>query len=316
MNEIEIINTIRKELGISKAPFLDAEYSPFLGTNIIATTDMLNEGDDFPKGMPFEAIGWVSIAANLSDLAAVGAKPLFLLTNWGIPSNLKRQDIASIARGMQKCASFHGVKILGGDINKTEKLAIAGVAIGYAKKPLQRKGAREGDILALTGKVGATAAAYLIYKEGKNSISPAERAFLSRFNKPTIKLALMQKFASLSLASAATDLSDGLSPAIYSICKESGKGARVEYGRIPFFSGINEFASKRKLTPIYLANLGNDYEILLAIKKEKLSLARKTAARLHIPLYEIGKITKENKVLLSKNSPLSPFPKEGFSHFP
>lgn len=314
MDEIEIINTIRRGIGVS-GHFEDGERIVFNETNLIATTDMLNDGDDFPEGTPFEAMGWISVAANLSDLAAVGAKPLFLLMSWGIPPSFGEREISEIASGMGKCAEFHGVRILGGDVNRTDKLVINGTAVGFSQKPISRAGTKEGDVLFLTGKVGATAAAYLIYKKGgsKTKIS-YEKNFLSRFCKPVIPLELMQELAGKGIVNAATDLSDGLSPAIHNICRESGIGAEVDYAEIPFFEGVEEFAARNKTTPLSLANYGNDYEILMAVGKEKAQVAKKIAKKNKISLFEIGKI-KKGKIEMVRSGKISPFPKEGFSHF-
>ncbi len=323
MDEIEIINTIRKGIGVS-GHFEDGERIVFNETNLIATTDMLNEGDDFPAGTPYSAMGWISVAANLSDLAAVGAKPLFLLMSWGIPSSFGEREISEIASGMGKCASFHGVRILGGDVNRTEKLVINGTAVGFCQKPISRAGAREGDVLFLTGKVGATAAAYLIYK-GKKEMAreklgkvlagaKEERNFLSRFCRPIIPLDLMHGLSSKGIVNAATDLSDGLSPAMHNICRESKCGALIEYEKIPFFEGVEEFAARNKATPLSLANYGNDYEILMAVGKEKAEEAKKIAKKNKVALFEIGRI-KKGKIEMVRGKKISPFPKQGFSHF-
>src|SRR5271157_5268442 len=109
--EDDVINLIRDELGISGS-FEDAEAVPFKGTKLMVTTDMLSEGDDFPDGMPSYAVGWVSVAANLSDLAAVGAAPLGLVMAWGFP-DIGEERIREIARGMKECAAFHGTRIFG-----------------------------------------------------------------------------------------------------------------------------------------------------------------------------------------------------------
>ena len=101
--EQEIVGIIRRELGLG-SPLEDAEVIPFAGKNLIATTDMLTEGSDFPPGMPYEAIGWNAVAANLSDLAAAGARPSGVLMACGFPRLLPEEGTREIARGMARWA--------------------------------------------------------------------------------------------------------------------------------------------------------------------------------------------------------------------
>jgi thiamine-monophosphate kinase len=313
MGEEEVIELIKRELKLPRA-FEDAELVPFGKTNLLVTTDMLNEGDDFPPGMPYEAIGWVSVAANLSDLAAVGAKPLGVLMAWGIPRILPQDGVREIAKGMRQCASAHGTQVLGGDMNETERRTLSGTAVGWADAPLRRNGAKPGDIIAVTGPLGASAAGYLIYWSKKKELNELERKLVDRFNKPFARTALMHELAKKHLVHSAIDISDGLSPSVYSICKESNAGALVEYVGIPFFPGVEKYAHENKREPLSLANVGNDYEVLMTLPQESFETARKTAKKHGCELSEIGTVLKKD-VLLERDGKVSAFPKEGFAHF-
>ena len=109
-NEDELVRMIKRELGADSG-FEDAESVPFLGKQLLVTTDMLTDGDDFPPGMPYDAIGWKAVAASLSDLAAAGAKPLGMTMAWGLPRVMPEEGARQIAKGMAKCARAHKTRV-------------------------------------------------------------------------------------------------------------------------------------------------------------------------------------------------------------
>ena len=311
--EEELTLALRKALGLG-AESEDAEAIPYLGKHLVATTDMLNEGSDFPPGMPYDAIGWNAVAANLSDIAAAGAKPLGLLMACGFPRNMPEEGIRKIAGGMAKCAKAHRTRVLGGDLNETEGVVLTGTAFGVARFPLRRAGAKPGDMLVLTGPLGASAAGYLIYWSKKEKKTPAEEKILNRFNYPLARTGLMSELNSKGLVNSATDISDGLAASVHNICRESGAGALVEYMGIPLFEGFEEYCQKSGKAPLELLNLGADYEILASMPQECFSAARNIARRHGGELYEIGTVLKKD-VLIEKDGRVAPFPKTGFAHF-
>ena len=304
---------LRKALGLGEG-FEDAEAIPYLGRQLVMTTDMLNEGIDFPPGMPYDAIGWNAAAANLSDIAAAGAKPLGLLMACGFPRNLPEEGVRGIAGGMAKCAKAHKTRVLGGDLNETEGIVIAGTAFGSSRFPLRRSGAKPGDMLVLTGALGASAAGYLIYWAKKEKKTPPEEKILQRFNYPAARTALMAELNEKRLVSAATDISDGLAASVHNLCRESSAGALVEYVGLPLFEGFEEYCRKSGRPPLELLNLGADYEILASIPQECFHAARGIARRHGGELYEIGTVLKKD-VLIEKDGRVAPFPKTGFTHF-
>ena len=311
--EEELTRLVKREIG-ADASFEDAEIVPFLGKHLVATTDMLTEGDDFPPGMPYDAIGWNAVAANLSDVAAAGAKPLGVLMACGFPRILPEDGVRQIAHGMGKCARAHKTRVLGGDMNEADSIILTGTAFGVARYPLRRQGARPGDLLALTGPLGASAAGYLIYWAKKERKSALEEKLLHRFNYPVARTALMAELNSKGLVRAATDISDGLSASVHNLCIESGTGALVEYVGLPMFEGFEEYCRKSGKSVMELLNLGSDYEILAAFPQECFSAARKIARRHGGELHEIGTVLKKD-VLLEKDGKIAAFAKKGFSHF-
>jgi thiamine-monophosphate kinase len=311
--EEELVRLVKRELGADSG-FEDAEILPFSGKNIVATTDMLTEGDDFPPGMPYDAIGWNAVAANLSDIAAAGARPLGVLMAWGLPRVIPEQGVRGIARGMARCARAHRTRVIGGDMNETETVSLCGTAFGVARYPLRRSTAKPGDLLAVTGPVGASAVGYLVYWSKKARRAPGEEKMLQRFNYPSARTQLMAELNGKGLVRAATDISDGLSASVHNVCRESGTGALVEYIGIPMFEGFEDYCRKEGKQPLELLNLSCDYEILAAFPQECFPAARKIARRLGGELYEIGTVLKKD-VLLEKDGKIAPLPRKGFAHF-
>lgn len=311
--EEELTRLVKRELG-AESGFEDAETVPFSGKHLVITTDMLTEGDDFPPGMPYDAIGWNAVAANLSDVAAAGAKPLGVLMAWGVPRVLPEEGARQIAGGMAACARAHKTRVLGGDMNETENIVLSGTAFGVARYPLRRSGAAPGDLLAVTGPLGASAAGYLIYWSKRERKTAAEEKILHRFNHPLARTSLMAELNSKGLVRAATDISDGFSSAVHNVCKESGTGALVEYVGLPMFEGFEEYCRKSNKMPLELLNLSADYEIVAALPQECFSAARKIARKQGGDLYEVGTVLKKD-VLLEKDGKIAPLPKKGFAHF-
>ncbi|MFA4982935.1 MAG: thiamine-phosphate kinase [Candidatus Micrarchaeia archaeon] len=311
--EENLTRLIRREIGAGGS-FEDAEIIPYYGKNIVATTDMLTEGDDFPPGMPYAAIGWNAVAANLSDIAAAGAKPLGVLVAWGIPKNLPEEGVREIAKGMARCAKAHKTRVLGGDMNENEKICLCGTAFGVARYPLRRGGAKPGDILAVSGRLGASSAGYLIYWSNRERKSAIEAKMLDRFNYPIARTALMAELNSKGLVRAATDISDGFSAAVHSICDESGVGALVEHVGIPVFEGFEEFCRLSKKMPLELLNLACDYEVVASVPQECFHAAKRIARAHGTELFEVGTVLKRD-VLLEENGKITKLPKKGFAHF-
>lgn len=311
--EEELTLIVKKALGAGSG-FEDAESVSFAGKELVVTTDMLSEGDDFPPGMPYDAIGWNAVAATLSDVAAAGAKPLGVLVAWGLPRIVPEAGVKEMALGMARCARAHRTKVIGGDMNESESVVLCGTGFGVARYPLKRSTAKPGDILALTGKIGASAAGYLIYWSKREKRSASEDKMLQRFNYPPARTPLMAELNAKGLARAATDISDGFSSAVHGICKESGVGALVEHVGIPMFEGFEEFCNRNSKNPLELLNLGCDYEILAAIPQECFSAAKRIAKSHGTDLYEVGTVLKKD-VLLEKDGKLAPLPKKGFAHF-
>lgn len=276
-----------------------------IGQQVI-TTDMLIEDVDFTRAAPLRLIARKSLAVNLSDLAAMGARPQYAVVALGIPPWL--EDIAPFFEALAEGAKGWGIEIVGGDLSRAEKLTVAVTAIGEAKQPLLRSGANAGDRIYLSRPVGGSAAGLHLLQHPPAEMSYAQRELadsaIRRHLDPEPEIELGQRL--VGIATACIDVSDGLSTDLHHLCEASGVGAEIERARIPVFPGL---ADSRLGIDVRQAVLhgGEEYALLFTSKLRESELS----ARVGRPVYAIGRITSGPGVLLDGQ----PLEARGYDHF-
>jgi len=201
-----------------------------LDDGTVLSTDILVDGVHFDLGrMSPRDVGHRAATANLSDLAAMGARPVALLAAFGLPVGFN--DVAEIAAGMRE----HGVPVAGGDLSRAPVLIVSVTALGRAERPVRRSGGRPGDVLAVTGSLGGQAAAGYSAR-----VTPRSE----------------EGCALAAVATAMIDLSDGIATDAGRLARASGTGAVVELERLPRAPGA---------TVEQAATGGEDYELLAAL---------------------------------------------------
>jgi len=201
-----------------------------LDDGTVVSTDILVEGVHFDLGRTTPRdVGHRAATANLSDLAAMGARPVALLAAFGLPAGF--DAVAEIAAGMRE----HGVPVAGGDLSRAPVLIVSVMALGRSERPVRRSGGRPGDVLVVTGPLGGQAAA----------------GYVGRVMPRTD-----EGCALASVATAMIDLSDGIATDAVRLARASGTGAIVELDRLPRGRGA---------TIEQAATGGEDYELLAAL---------------------------------------------------
>lgn len=235
---------------------------------LMATTDTLVEGVHFLPGMtPWEDLGWKALAVNVSDIAAMGGRPLFALVTLALPPETDVADVDALYVGLRQCASEYAVAVAGGDIVRAPQASVTVALIGEAQirdgRPLllRRDAARPGDVIAVTGTLGDSAAGLRRLHEGAPPTGPLVRAHL----RPRPPLALAQEAARLGIA-CGIDVSDGLLQDLGHICEMSGVGAGIHANAVPVGSGLREAYPDAALT--LACTGGEDYQLLLAGPRE------------------------------------------------
>lgn len=313
------IRYIRKVWGPSGAPLdLGDDAAVLPAAPYAVTTDALLEGVDFqrPWGPP-EALGHKALAVNLSDLAAVGARPRFCLLTLALPEDMKDRWVEGLLRGMRRLALREGVGLCGGDLSRSRSgLVVSLTAFGVLEgPPLTRTGGRPGDLLFVSGPLGAARAALKAFLAGVSLRTFGEDpprnprlALLDRFFRPPSQTETGLLLSREGLASAALDISDGFARDLHRLLAASRCGAEVEARALPVdpLSGSGEEALREAL-------LGGEDQVLLFAVPER-EAAR--VARLLPGAAWVGRLRKGRGCdLLWPGGVREPLLPAGFDHF-
>jgi thiamine-monophosphate kinase len=193
------------------------------------STDTVRESSDFPKQMTFWQKGWMAAAVNLSDLAAMGSKPIAFLFSAGLPRDFTLTDAEQLALGIQDCVSFFGAEVIGGDTEFSEELTITGTVIGLSenKSLIFRKNAKPGDILCVTGSPGSAGVALSVLLNEKQSI-PASDSFLKNLTEPFPRVFEGILLSKTGAVTSMIDTSDGLAASVHELSSLSGVGFEID----------------------------------------------------------------------------------------
>ncbi|MBF2006003.1 MAG: thiamine-phosphate kinase [Chlorogloeopsis fritschii C42_A2020_084] len=296
------------------------------GQSLIVTTDVLVDNIHFSEITTSpEDVGWRSAAANLSDLAAMGASPLGITVGLGLPGNLAVSWVERLYQGMTECLQQHNAPIVGGDVVRSPVITIAITAFGQAHphRIIRRDQAQVGDAIVVTGVHGASRAGLelLLHPElGKNLSDKDRKTLIRAHQRPQPRLdvlpILWQILGSPSLLPiAGMDSSDGLADAVVQICRASGVGAVVECTQIPLPKAFEVWLTREQALEYALYG-GEDFELVLCLPKQ---LANELIQHLNQNVAIIGEITEGSTVLL--NDQYKEFPDQvlslnrGFQHF-
>jgi len=295
------------------------------GCLLIATTDILIEKIHFHlEQVTPEQMAFKSLAVNLSDIASMGARPLYALVSLGIPSSVSVEFVDDFYRELGESGKKYNVAVVGGDTSSSKSgLIVNIVLLGEQKEELivRRSGAKAGDSIFVTGTLGDSAAGLKVFRTGKDTMAPAlqkEADFvLARHSFPEPRLGEGKFLAENRLASSMIDLSDGVASDIRRLCEQSRVGARIFADSIPFSSEMKVLAESWKKDPLDFALYGGeDYELMFTVAKKDLKKFGELREKLHIPLSCIGEIVKEAEgISLVKDNSVSELGKTGYEHF-
>ena len=223
----------------------------------VAASDMLVSGHHFKDWATPQDIGYKAVAVNASDVAAMGGTPRFVLASGGAPDP---ETALRCCEGVLEACERFGVYPLGGDTTRADALTVDVAILGeLATQPVLRSGASPGDLLAVTGELGASAAGLLALERGMNG---PER-LIRRCLQPEPRLEAGRIAATLR-ATAMIDLSDGLASDVRHVCERSGVGCIVDLELLPIKDDTREIAESLERDPEVLAATGGeDYELLI-----------------------------------------------------
>ena len=253
----------------------------------VAASDMLVSGHHFKGWATPEDVGYKAVAVNVSDVAAMGGTPRFVLASGGAPDP---ETALRCSQGViEACESF-GVYPLGGDTTSADALTVDVAILGeLATQPVLRSGASPGGLLAVTGELGASAAGLLALERGMTG----PEHLIRRCLRPEPRLGAGRVAARLC-ATAMIDLSDGLASDVHHLCDRSGVGCIVDLNLLPVKDDVRELARSLERDPeIFAATGGEDYELLICASGPVLDAL---ANSVEVPLTLIGEITQSDVV--------------------
>ncbi len=269
-----------------------ALFRPKRGHEVILTCDWFLEGTHFRRDKhPADAVGWKSLARALSDVAAMGGVPRCFLLSLAIPESHTGRWLDAFLNGLRRISSKFNCTLAGGDTTRRREILINVTIVGEIRKSraVHRSGARAGDILYVTGRLGEAELGLRILRNSKGQVRP-DNPFLKKQLYPEPRLALGQWLAEKGLATSMMDLSDGLSSDLPRLCASSGVGANVESEKLPVVQHSNAGRGPG-VDPLQLAlHGGDDYELLFTVPwKMAKGLPRSLRG---VALTPIGRITE------------------------
>ena len=304
---------------------IDLEVKEDKNRYLVVTTDMLQESTHFPIGISPYQIGWSAVAASLSDIAAMGARPFSFTIAMGIPEGTEIAFLDGLVEGMEKCASSYHTEVVGGDITRSEELILVGTCFGFADKLVRRAGAKVGDLVCVTGFLGNAALGMKIIREGLKVKMPkrVEEVVKKAIFQPMPRVKEGLFLANSGIATSMMDISDGLSLSLAEIAKRSKVGMEIYEDKVPIRSEIKSIeglglelnTSLRELAFYY----GGDYELLFTADEKALAFKDEielNRLKREVKMSIIGKVVPpEEGIHFKKGEEREKMEIKGYQHF-
>ena len=291
----------------------------------VVTTDMLVEHIHFDRAfMPMEYLGVKSIAVNVSDVIAMNATPRYATIALGVPHNVSVEMIQAFYQGIRKATDAYDMTLIGGDTVASQKMTASITVVGEAQESdiVYRHGARPGDVICVSGDLGASYAGLRLLLDQQAKTQKADGNYTPDFSSfgyvvqrhltPIPRVTMIRAFAEANiLPHAMIDVSDGLASEVQHICRLSHCGARLQAAELPIHDQTRAVAARMKQdADTYALYGGEDYELLFTLPAEQL-------VSLPDALYTtIGEITEEESMLIeTPEGALIPLEGRGYQHF-
>ncbi|MBS4023346.1 MAG: thiamine-phosphate kinase [Dethiobacter sp.] len=291
------------------------------GSYVLVSCDMLIEGRHFifDKIKPAE-LGYKALAVNLSDIAAMGGIPRHALISVGWPDYVDLAYTEQVYNGFQEIAEIYGINILGGDTVKAPQLVLDVTAIGESKRPpITRKGAKAGDVIAVTGRVGASAAGLeLLTGDCRGCVSEdVFKHLITAHLKPVPRVKEAGVLAETGGATAMIDISDGVASEVNHICAGSNVGALVYADKLPIDNETRLAGEALKKDCLQWALYGGeDYELLVTLPAGRVAAVSVVLGKMGVDFSVIGEmVDKINGITIMSEDVILPLKSRGYNHF-
>jgi thiamine-monophosphate kinase len=321
LGERKIIEIIQSRLTLMPKmpiPFGDdvAAYDLGDGKLAVLKTDMLVDKTDVPSGMNLWQAARKTVVMNVSDFAAKGVKPIAMLVSLGLPRNLSVKDVEAIGEGLNEGAREYDAYVIGGDTGEASDLVMSLSVFGLAKRNqlMLRSGATPGDVVAVTGYFGRTAAALKILTENRKARREIRAVLVDSVLIPHARLKEGLALSHTRAATAVIDSSDGLAWSLHEIARASNVGFLID--KLPTAEEAREFAETNGFDPSeFTLYGGEEYELVLTIEPSHWRKAQKAVEEVGGTLLPIGEVTAERRILLEIGGKRRVIQPRGWEHF-
>ncbi|WP_373540962.1 thiamine-phosphate kinase [Chamaesiphon sp.] len=299
---------------------------PPAGYELIITTDVLVDGVHFSdRTTTAFDVGWRSVAANLSDLAAMGATPLGITVGLSLPPTLPVVWLEGLYQGMQACLERYETGIIGGDLTRSSVATVAITALGAVRRDrvIARSTAQVGEAIVVTGYHGDSHAGLQLLLDpelGKADLQGHQQALITAHQRPQPRLDILpildrlRSATSRALTISGMDSSDGLADAIVQICQASKVGARLDRSTIPISPSLSQIFPATALASALYG--GEDFELVLCLPA---SSALELVENIGRGAAIIGNIGRSPDIILiddlTDEPPIQLDRQSGFQHF-
>ena len=293
-----------------------ALWRPLPGCEVVLTCDWFLEGVHFRRDAhPADSVGWKCLARAVSDLAAMGGTPRCFLLSLALPESHIGRWMDEFLSGLRRASREFHCQAAGGDTTHSREILISITAVGEieSRNAALRSGARPGDLIGVTGRLGESQLGLellLLHKPAART----KRQAIEKHLYPFPRVEIARRLASQKLVTSMMDVSDGLAMDLRRLCAASGVGATINEESLPLPSPNNypDVSLQKRLEAALHG--GDDYELLFTVRRNKLkSLPRRVAG---VPLTIIGEIQPQRQIsLLKHDGRRSPLETSGWDPF-
>ena len=288
---------------------------------VLFTADALVEGVDFQLAWSSpEDVGWKALAANASDIAAMGGRPSHAVVALCLHPSTELGVIDELVDGMVAAGTRWGIGLAGGDLSRGRELVVSVAMIGSPSVggPIRRSTARSGDVVCVTGSLGGAAGGLLALRRGLGRASPRSGPVWRLIERQVRPLARVDEGRALAASniSSMIDLSDGLAADLARLTSASGVGCRIRSGDVPVDASLLSATDRGELGPIDPLETaivgGEDFELLFTVAEPRLEAARAALEGIGASCAPIGEITEKGRTI--DDNDLEMWRRKGWDH--
>jgi thiamine-monophosphate kinase len=267
---------------------------------------------------PAKSLGWKALAISLSDVAAMGGIPRHAVLSVALTEAWTVEDVEAFYRGMNRCGETYGCDIIGGDTVRSGGSAFFSVTvIGEVEETrlVRRDGARQGDLLCITGELGSAKVGLEVLMSGSDSAVFSKS--VSRFLEPEVRVREARALVESLRITSMIDISDGLASEIGHLCRKNGLGCSVLEEKIPVAGEVVAWAGMKKRSPAsYALTSGEEYELLFTVSEAEYHQWSHHAKTFPFPISILGVLTsKEEGMQIQRGAEHASLLADGWDHF-